>query len=133
MAAGVSRSRTTMICEVLRVHGLDTMKLLTTRQPSAARLFSVCSRFSGLDLPGLPRCDSTLYSIYSQPPRSGPALPAKRYSSLFGCRSNHRSHRSTASSTTLSDEAADLLDAFLARRLGGAEEGPTMARDAETA
>jgi hypothetical protein len=34
--AGVSRSRRTMICEVLRVHTLDTVKLLTTRQPSAA-------------------------------------------------------------------------------------------------
>ena len=51
-----------MICEVLRVHGLDTMKLLTTRQPSAAKLFSVCSSSAGLDLPGDPRCDSTLYS-----------------------------------------------------------------------
>jgi hypothetical protein len=35
-----------MICEVLRVHGLDTMKLLTTRQPSAAKLLGVCSSFS---------------------------------------------------------------------------------------
>jgi hypothetical protein len=73
-----------MICEVLRVHGLETIKLLTTLQPSAAKLFSECSSFSGLDFPGVPRCDSTLYSTYSQPPRSGPALPATLYSSLFG-------------------------------------------------
>ena len=51
-----------MICEVLSVHGLDTMKLLTTRQPSAAALFSICSSCSGLDLPGVPRWDSTLCS-----------------------------------------------------------------------
>ena len=34
--AGVSRSRKIMTCEVLRVHGLVTIKLLTTRQPSPA-------------------------------------------------------------------------------------------------
>ena len=34
--AGVSRSRRIMTCEVLRVHGLATGKVLATRQPSAA-------------------------------------------------------------------------------------------------
>ena len=35
-----------MICEVLMDHTLATGKLLTTRQPSAAWLLSVCSRLS---------------------------------------------------------------------------------------
>ena len=34
-----------MICEVLMVHMLATGTLLTTRQPSAENLFSVCSRW----------------------------------------------------------------------------------------
>src|SRR5262245_1119318 len=69
--AGVSRSRRIMTCEVLRLHGLPTGKLLTTRQPSAAELLSVCSRSSGLNLPLHRRscCVSTLYSMDSQPPR----------------------------------------------------------------
>src|SRR5215467_11674553 len=69
--AGVSRSRRIMTCEVLRLHGLDTGKVLTTRQPSAAWLLSVCSRFSELNLPLHRRscCVSTLYSIDSRPPR----------------------------------------------------------------
>src|SRR5215831_9796783 len=66
-----SRSRRIMTCEVLRLHGLPTGKVLTTRQPSAAELLSVCSRFSGLNLPLHRRscCVSTLYSMDSQPPR----------------------------------------------------------------
>src|SRR5262245_36655707 len=69
--AGVSRSRRIMTCEVLRLHGLPTGKLLTTRQPSAAWLLSVRSRSSGLNLPLHRRscCVSTLYSMDSQPPR----------------------------------------------------------------
>jgi hypothetical protein len=52
-----------MTFEVLRLHGLNTGKLLTTRQPSAAELLSACSRFSQLIF-----CVSTLYSMDSQPP-----------------------------------------------------------------